>query len=420
MRKSRYQSLPRIVGSRPGVVALAAALVIVATLALAAPAEAASARVTAEGDCLNMRQSPSLAGAVITCLGDGSIVTTVPGVVAADGLDWQQVRTGDGVGWVAARYLATLADAPAPAPLVAAQPASTAPGAFEEPPPGGLTVGVAGTSSPRAVAAAQTFPVAGVSALDPATQRYLTYIPGAPAIVNTLDDTTLRPDMVVLVRRAGTLFASDTSPIAQPGSTAAATGTARALATPSRDGLTLGAAGTNDVLALIRAQPFAVDVVMALDVSTQRWLTHIPGAPAWVNTLNGVTMRPSSMVFVRRSATAPDPTPVVKPARALSAPITYYYCTQTGAGGSGDGGGFCGFMSNGMRVHAGAASCDRAYRGQRFRIAGDPTGLIYTCMDTGGGVSAEHRDIWFAANDEAYAWWKQVAPTGYATIEVLE
>ena len=168
------------------------------------------------------------------------------------------------------------------------------------------------------------------------------------------------------------------------------------------------------------AQPFAVDVVMALDVSTQRWLTHIPGAPEWVNTLNRSTMRPASVVFIRRSATAPDPTPVVKPARALSAPITYYYCTQTGAGGAGDGGGFCGFMSNGMRVHAGAASCDRAYRGQRFRIAGDPTGLIYTCMDTGGGVSAEHRDIWFAASDEAYTWWKQVAPTGYATIDVLE
>ena len=427
MPKRRHLSLLRVVGSRPGLPALAAGLAILAMLLFASPAEAASARVTADGDCLNMRQTPSLTGTLITCLGDGVIVTVVPEIVTADGLDWQQVRTSAAVGWVAARYLTSVPDGTAPAPTPAApRPAPTAPaapaapGAFEAPPAGGLTFGIAGTSSPRAVVAAQSFAVAGVSAIDPTTQRYLTYIPGAPAIVNTLDDTTLRPDMVVMVRREGVLAPSDTSAVIPAGPTPNASGTARPFAAPSRDGLTLGIASTNDVPTLIRAQTFAVDVVMALDVPTQRWLTYIAGAPEWVNTLSRSTMRPNSVVFIRRSATAPDPTPVVKPARALAVPVTYYYCTQVGIGGAGDGGGFCGFMSNGMRVHAGAASCDRANFGQRFRFVGDPTSLVFTCMDTGGGVTAEHRDIWFATNDEAYAWWRQVAPNGSATIEVAE
>ena len=433
MPKRRHTSLLRVVGSRPVLPAVAAALAILATLAFSSTAEAASARITADGDCLNMRQAPALSGALITCLGDGIVVTLVPGTVNADGIDWQQVRTTSGTGWVAARFLTSVPDPATPAiPATPSTPAPPPPpaapttlGPFEAPPPGGLTFGVANTSSPRAVAAAQTFPVAGISAIDPATQKYLTYIPGAPSIVNTLDDTTLRADMVVMVRRAGTLGPSDIAPLVQAGAVPNATGTARAFATPARDGLVLGVAGTNDVPTLIKAQPFAVDVVMALDVSTQRWLTYIPGAPEWVNTLNRSTLRPTSIVFIRRSISAPDPAPapanpVVKPARALTVPLTYYYCTQTSGGGAGDGGGFCGPMRNGQIVHRGAASCAGVNFGQKFRVIGDPSETTFTCMDTGGGVGAEHRDIWFATSDEAFTWWKTVAPGGYATIEVVE
>ena len=377
-----------------------------------------------------MRQSPALGGTLITCLGDGIVVTLVPGTVNADGIDWQQVRTTAGTGWVAARFLTSVPDPTAPAspatpsaPLPQAPPTTLAP--FEVPPPGGLTFGLANTSSPRAVAAVQTFPVAGISAIDPATQKYLTYIPGAPSIVNTLDDSTLRPDMVVMVRRTGTLAPSDIAPLLQGSTIPNAAGIATAFPTPARDGLVLGVAGTNDVPALIKAQPFAVDVVMALDVSTQRWLTYIPGAPEWVNTLNRSTLRPTSIVFIRRSISAPDPAPpapnpVVKPARAMNVPLTYYYCTQTSGGGAGDGGGFCGSMRNGQIVHRGAASCAGVNFGQRFRVIGDPSETVFTCMDTGGGVGAEHRDIWFATSDEAFTWWKTVAPNGYATIEVVE
>ena len=429
MPTRRHPSPRGVIGSRPGLAAVVAALAILVMLSIAPRAEAASARVAADGDCLNMRQAPSLSGQVITCVDDGVVVTTIPGEVTADGLAWQQVRTPAAVGWVAARYLVVLADADvegeavAPAsPLTTTAPsalpilptAPTAPTAYEVPPPGGMTLGLAGTASPEAVAAAQTFEVAGVSAFDPETQRYLTYIPGAPAIVNTLDADTLRPEMVVMVRRAGTLPPADTSPVAAAGTPAVTVGTPTRFATPSRDGLTLGVAGTNDPAAIVRAQRFTVDVVMTLEVASPHWLTYIPGAPEWLNTLNAATLRPTSILFVRRSATAPDP----PPPDLRTVPITYYYCAPTDTG-IGDGGGFCGTMSSGQVVHPGAASCDRAYRGQRFRVVGDPGDLVYTCLDTGGAVIGEHRDIWFATSGAGLAWWKLVAPTGFASIEVL-
>ena len=123
--------------------------------------------------------------------------------------------------------------------------------------------------------------------------------------------------------------------------------------------------------------------------------------------------------WMRRSTAATDPAAPPPALRTLTAPITYYYCTQNSTGGAGDGGGFCGFMSNGLRVQQGAASCSPQNFGQRFRIVGDPLALTYQCMDTGGGVSREHRDIWFATSAEAFSWWKQVAPGGSAVIEVV-
>ncbi len=425
MPMRRHLSLLRVVGSRPGFVSFAAALAMLASLTFTTSVEAASARIAADGDCLNMRQAPSLAGAVINCINDRAIVTIVPGTVSADGVEWQQVRTSTAVGWVAARYLVTVPDgtieAPAPAPTLPVLPsaAPSTPVAFEAPPAGGMTFGLAGTTSPAAVVAAQAFPVAGLSVIDPGSQRYLTYIPGAPDFVNSLNDTTLRADSVVMVRRAGTAPLSDTSPVA-PAASMPLTGTPRTFASPARGGLVLGVAGTNDVGALIKVQPFAVDVVMALDVPTQRWLTYIPGAPEWVSTLNSVTLRPAAVVFLRRSQAASDPTPAVTAAATtMRVPITYYYCTRNSTVGAGDGGGFCGAMRNGSVVHAGAASCDRAHFGQQFRVVGDPNNLVYTCMDTGGGVTSEHRDIWFATSAEAYTWWRAVAPGGYGAIEVL-
>jgi 3D (Asp-Asp-Asp) domain-containing protein len=113
----------------------------------------------------------------------------------------------------------------------------------------------------------------------------------------------------------------------------------------------------------------------------------------------------------------PDP-PLSDVLRTVEAPITYYYCSAGSNPASyGGGGGFCGYTASGELVRPGGASCARENLGQRFRIVGDPLQRVYTCIDTGGGVFGEHRDIWFENSDDAYAWWVVVGST--ATIEIL-
>lgn len=100
----------------------------------------------------------------------------------------------------------------------------------------------------------------------------------------------------------------------------------------------------------------------------------------------------------------------------VRATVSFYYC-NVGAGLQGDGGGFCGRMRDGSVVYSGAAACDYQYLGQRFRIQGDPLNRIYRCADTGSAVHGLHRDIWFASNEEGWAWVRAVGPN--ATIEIV-
>ncbi len=102
----------------------------------------------------------------------------------------------------------------------------------------------------------------------------------------------------------------------------------------------------------------------------------------------------------------------------ITVPVTFYYCEDTTGGArSGDGGGFCGAMRNGVVAHPGAAACDAAYLGQRFIIEGDPTERTYVCADTGGGIHSQHRDIWFLSSSEGWAWQAVVGRS--AVIQIL-
>lgn len=394
---------------------LLAVLVAVALLgATVGLLEAApSATVRADGHCLRLRAAPSTTAAIVTCLADGSTVTPLDGQAEADGYWWRRVQTVSGeIGWVASTFLV---HSPVP---------GAGPSAFVTPPAGGTTAGIAGTTSIEAIIAEQPFAVASLTVLDIETQRVLTYTAGVPAFVNTLTNTTLEADDVVLVRSAGV-----DGRISDPGiadAPVASEGFAVPFRVPPRGGLTHGLAGTSNLEALIAAQPFAVESVAAWDVGQQRWLMYTAGVPALVNSLTSETLLPGAAVFMRRSATLPDPPPpvveapepVVEAAGGLAA-ITYYYCTPgTETRGIGDGGGFCGAMRSGKVVYAGAASCSAMHLGQRFRIVGDPTERTYTCEDTGGGVGGNHRDIWFANSDEGYAWRNQVG--SWAEIVIVE
>jgi hypothetical protein len=98
--------------------------------------------------------------------------------------------------------------------------------------------------------------------------------------------------------------------------------------------------------------------------------------------------------------------------------LSFYYCEDSGGVHErGDGGAFCGRMRDGTFVRPGAAACDVAYLGQRFRITGDPTGRTYYCGDTGSAVHGMHRDIWFLDNRSGWEWQSRVGRA--AVIEIL-
>lgn len=113
---------------------------------------------------------------------------------------------------------------------------------------------------------------------------------------------------------------------------------------------------------------------------------------------------------------AASPPPPLEPGDRVRITLSFYYCEYLGAA-LGDGGRFCGLMRDGTVVYSGAAACDIAYLGQIFRIAGDPTGRIYRCADTGSAIGGSHRDIWFQTNTEGWNWLQMVGDS--VVIEVL-
>ncbi len=103
------------------------------------------------------------------------------------------------------------------------------------------------------------------------------------------------------------------------------------------------------------------------------------------------------------------------PGDRAPATVTFYYCAGAPVG---DGGGFCGHAADGTPVQIGVAACDRSYLGQKFRVVGDPSGIVFRCADTGGGVFGQMRDMWFPTSGEAAGW---IATVGHnVTIEVLD
>ncbi len=84
--------------------------------------------VRAEGDCLNMRESPGLGGRTLACLREGTTVVILPSNVTIDSLRWQLVNTGQLTGWVADQYLQAYVGAPAAGASCTAKPAAYKPG----------------------------------------------------------------------------------------------------------------------------------------------------------------------------------------------------------------------------------------------------------------------------------------------------
>ncbi len=390
-----------------GVRSLTVALALAGALLASLPGTvgATGAWVDTGGDCLRLRTTPGLSSGDVVCLDHGDELTLLGPSEPRDGFTWVQVQAGGNTGWVAEFYVTTNPD---DVQVIADAPAA---GGFVVPPVGGVTMGRAGTSDIAALVTSQPFEVGSVWLFDVATQRMAQYTPGAPAFVNSI--SSLDPDDVLMIRRAGSLTSVGTVP--EPSLTVA--GTPRQLATPPIDGMSWGVSGTTDPRFLVQAQDFTVSSVWYFHVDSQRWLSYTPGLPDYVQSLKQGHLRTDSVVAVRRGPDAPKP-PSSEDSTYFETSITYYYCVPgTDPRSLGDGGGYCGATASGQQVFDGAAACKPGLLGQRFRIEGDPTQRTYVCADTGGSVLQDHRDIWFMSSDEGYAWWAALGDRAF--IEIL-
>lgn len=72
------------------------------------------------------------------------------------------------------------------------------------------------------------------------------------------------------------------------------------LTVPPPGGFAMGPVGAPDIEAFVEAQEFDVSAIWLFRTPTQDYLSYIVGAPAFVNTLDGASLRPGSVVIVRR------------------------------------------------------------------------------------------------------------------------
>lgn len=102
--------------------------------------------------------------------------------------------------------------------------------------------------------------------------------------------------------------------------------------------------------------------------------------------------------------------PAIAPGTVIpSARATFYDCL---------GGGFCGTMSSGHQVSAGAAACSANLPfGTRFFLNADPSRTVYTCLDR-GALSATWVDIWFHNPADGWAWQSIIGP--YSDLTIVE
>ena len=146
------------------------------------------------------------------------------------------------------------------------------------------------------------------------------------------------------------------------------------------------------------------------------------------NTQTDPTPTRESELQLRRKLSGSEPLPIVQPNRqplprsqsqvqvhSLQAStevvhLTFYACL-------GPNSGYCDQMRNGEKVHDGAAACDPTFLtlGTSFKIRKDPK--IYTCEDTGGGITGNHVDLWFKNEEDGWAYLQKYGTE--VTIEVL-
>ena len=173
------------------------------------------------------------------------------------------------------------------------------PALLQVPQASGMTIGYAGTTQPEALVSAQPFKIRTLATFDVATQRWSTYVPGAPAFANTLTSANLTPESIVFAKRTDATSLLWSPPVFAGPPVVPTPDGANTLIPPPPDGLTIGIAGTTDPAVLTAVQLFNVQTINAWDVAQQRYDTYIPGAPAIVNTLTPQTLAAADFVWLK-------------------------------------------------------------------------------------------------------------------------
>ncbi len=161
-----------------------------------------SALVAADGDCLRLRSSAGVAGVVLTCLPDSTVVTVMDGSTSADGLLWRQITALGRTGWVAEQYLQPLGSGPVTPPPTTTPTTPTTPTTTTPPastpstgsgsgqivgsvPSRGVGLVVwSGGATTSLVSAAQSGGCNVASVWSAADGQFVGYTPGAPSFVN--------------------------------------------------------------------------------------------------------------------------------------------------------------------------------------------------------------------------------------------
>lgn len=140
--------------------------------------------VRGDGDCLRLRESPSLSGSQISCIEDGTTLEVLAGSVSADGYDWQRVRVHGVAGWVAAEFLAPVP--PAPACGSQSGGSSIGPGLLGWIPEDGIGLVLWGGGTVQGIANAATLRGCSLQIVwaNKTGGGFVPYIFGAPAFVN--------------------------------------------------------------------------------------------------------------------------------------------------------------------------------------------------------------------------------------------
>jgi len=172
----------------------------------------------------------------------------------------------------------------------------------KQPPPAEMVLTVAGTSQPDRLIDTLPFDVQSVSAFLLDDQQFVTYIPGAPAHVNKVFRSRIRPDDIVWLRVPAGSSGLASQWTRQSLAQTISTNGPRALDAPRPGGLTVGLAGSTTVEGLIQAQPFTVAGVLIFDTALQHFKSYMVGAPDFANTLSpAVSLEADSIVWLRRS-----------------------------------------------------------------------------------------------------------------------